>query len=154
MQNTKLCNSLHINSKQKDSQLLDDFDSISTCYKQKKQSAKILQNKNKTGSKCNNVLEDLKQKRRSFKEENSPKKLNDVSKPTESRKCSDNHIENGEVNKLLSNATSSIIEKTCLEDCNTTKGKLQEPPSDSWKENGLGNRKYNQYHKPLKNCIT
>ena len=103
----------------------------STGYKQKKQSAKILQTQNKGGNKSNKVLEDVKNKKNNNKESQHSKVFNAISTKTKEIKIPS--ANNSEVNKLLSNATNSIIEKTCIEDSNR-RGSKEVPISESWKE--------------------
>ena len=96
-------------------------------YKQKKQSAKILQNQNKGGNK--KVLEDVKSKKNNNKEHSKTAST----KTKEIKIPSANNIKNSEVNNLISNSTNSIIEKTCIEDLNR-KGSKEVSTSETWKE--------------------
>jgi hypothetical protein len=123
-------------SKQKDNhQIVQETISVSSIgYKQKKQSAKILQNQNKGGNKSTKVLEDVKSRKNNNKESQHPKIFNTVSEKTKETKIpSASHIKNSEVNKLISNSTNSIIEKTCIGDLNR-KGTKEVSTSESWKE--------------------
>ena len=64
MQNTKLQIHLRLtNSKHKNTPITNDENGEELNYKQKKQSAKTLQNKTRSGGKSNNVLENLKTKK-------------------------------------------------------------------------------------------
>ena len=110
-------------SQQKNTQLTSSGELV---YKQKKQTAKTLQDKNKSGSKCSNVLENLKTK-------------TDIKDSTKSfaKKQFDTHIngetqpQNSEVNKLINDATNSIIEKTCPDEVDSKRRKLDETAADN-----------------------
>ena len=136
MQNTHLQISLcTITRKQTDNQPVNESNSVSIGYKPKKQSAKILQSQNKCGENCITVLEDLKHKRIYSKDILNSEKLNSFStKTTQNHKNSENNIINSDVDKLLSNSTNSIIEKTCAEDLNGKENKIEDFTSDSGKE--------------------
>ena len=90
-------------------------------YKQKKQSAKTLQNKNKSGGKLDNVLEDHNIKNNT-KDNTKAACKNHLG----TEKNSETKLENSEVNKLVNDATNSIIEKTCLDDIDIKRRKLDE----------------------------
>ena len=142
-------------SQQKNTQLSNSGELV---YKQKKQTAKTLQDKNKSGSKCSNVLENLKTK-------------TDIKDSTKSfaKKQFDTHIngetqpQNSEVNKLINDATNSIIEKTCPDEVDSKRRKLDETAADNSIQKGHdtitnGNTQskyiYHQHYRLITNCLT
>ena len=119
-------------------QAVDDPSSLHSVYKQKKQSAKSLHNFNKTRTKCDKVLincnnkKDYKTAACTSKYSNASNNLTDNPK-----KCENNFIKS-EVNQLVTNATSSIIEKACIDDsdsgdkeCNGERAQSEPFKSDS-----------------------
>ena len=140
-------------SKQKDNKhLVEDANSVSPIgYKQKKQSAKILQSNNKGVDKSSKVSGDTKHKKNSNKESQHLKIFNSASRKTNESKISS--AINSEVNNLISNSTISIIEKSCIEDLNRKTDK----ESESWKEDcsdqkgnlNLGNTQRKYLHDTL-----
>jgi hypothetical protein len=77
-----------------------------------------LQIQNKLGNKCDTVLDDPNHKKDCKEKEHSKKfsKVSSVSKSTDNHKVSDNTTIKSDVSKLVTNATSSIIEKDCIQD--------------------------------------
>ena len=110
-----------INSKPQNSHLTNELNGGELIYKQKKQSAKTLQNKNKSGGKLDNVLEDHNIKNNT-KDNTKAACKNHLG----TEKDSETKLENSEVNKLVNDATNSIIEKTCLDDIDIKRRKLDE----------------------------
>ena len=110
-----------INSKPQNSHLTNELNGGELIYKQKKQSAKTLQNKNKSGGKLNNVLEDHKEKH--IIKDKTKTSFNNLL-GTENN--SEIKHESCEVNKLVNDATNSIIEKTCLDDIDIKSRKLDD----------------------------
>ena len=142
-------------SKSKNSNLTNGGELV---YKAKKQTAKTLQNKNKSGSKCNNVLEDIKTNTNSTETEKPSTKnhfkthINGDTKP-----------QNSEVNKLINDATNSIIEKTCPDEIDSKRRKLDENTADNLIQenhdaitNGNTQSKYiyYQHHRLITNYLT
>ena len=130
MQNTELQIYLCLtNSKRKNSPLTNEDNGEELNYKQKKQSAKTLQNKTRSGSK--NVLENFKTKNNIKEAEKSSIKkhlgthLNSESQPI-----------NSEVNKLVNDATNSIIEKTCLDEIDIKRRKLDDTTNENLIQEG------------------
>ena len=132
MQNTKLQIHLRLtNRKHKNTPITNDENGEELNYKQKKQSAKTLQNKARSGGKSNNVLENLKTKNNIKEAEKSSFK-----KHLEAHLNSETQPINSEVNKLVNDATNSIIEKICLDEIENKRRKLDDTTDENLIQEG------------------